>query len=192
MHRGAEVEGLVAATGGVPFAEAPVYRLHYLAIRSNRLAEDGWPGFFQHLAYFFAAWNLAGAGTASVIGEQEQIAGEEGRMRATQVEQHAVIAGNRDDPHAGHTRSGLQGLQEKFLLAWHQREYRREIRCSVKIREAGACGRDSMSAARGSSESTGAKGRMRSPQFLSGLAALGETSLTLSPGTKQGSTEGHG
>ncbi len=69
-----------------------------------------------------AAWNLAGARMPGIVGEHNDIAGEEGRVGAAQVQQHAVVARNRNHPHAGYTRRGSE-----FPIARHHGEYRRVI-----------------------------------------------------------------
>ena len=48
---------------------------------------------------FFAAGNLAYAGVASIVGQQNEIAREEWRMRSAQIQQHAVVAGDGDHAH---------------------------------------------------------------------------------------------
>jgi len=48
----------------------------------------------------FAAGHLADAGAAGRIGQQHQVAREEGAVRAAEVERHAVVAG-RESPACG-------------------------------------------------------------------------------------------
>jgi hypothetical protein len=52
----------------------------------------------------FPARNFAHAGMAGIVFDNDNIAGEEWRMRAAQVHQHAVMARNRNDLHGGDDR----------------------------------------------------------------------------------------
>ena len=85
-----------------------------LAVSSDRAADDCRAGFFENLAYLLAAGNLARAGVAGIVGKHNDVAGEEGRVGPAQVQQHAVVAGNRNHPHAGHTRGGMADLWKRI------------------------------------------------------------------------------
>ena len=48
-----------------------------------------------------AAGYLADAGMAGIVTNNDDIAGEERRVRAREIEQHVVVAGHRDNTHLG-------------------------------------------------------------------------------------------
>ena len=75
----------------------------------------GWPmtsgaRIFQRLADAFAAGNFADAGVAGIVLQHHDVAREERPVRAAQVEQHAVMAGDRHDPHRGDDRRAGSGM----------------------------------------------------------------------------------
>jgi len=63
---------------------------------ADRPAEDQRPSFFEGAADQLAAGNLADPRMSGVVLQDDDIAGEEREMRAAEVEQHAVAAGNRE------------------------------------------------------------------------------------------------
>ena len=64
---------------------------------ANALAHDQFGRVLQRRADFFAARHFANAGATCVVGEDEQIAGEEGAVCAGEVHQHAVMPRYGDD-----------------------------------------------------------------------------------------------
>src|SRR5205085_9937002 len=53
----------------------------------------------QRLADLLAAGDFTEAGVAFVVRHQHDVAGKKGRMRARQVQEHVVPAGDRDHTH---------------------------------------------------------------------------------------------
>src|SRR4029077_2702529 len=54
---------------------------------------------FERVADLLSAGHLAHAGLPRAIGQDDEVAGEERRVRAGEVQQHAVAARDRDDAH---------------------------------------------------------------------------------------------
>ena len=105
LHRGhrmdgdAEVEGLLAAAAGVAVGEGLAHRGQDVVAGADGLADDQVAGIFQRLADLLTARHLADTGVAGIVGEDDEVAGEERRVRAAQIEEHAVAAGDRDHFH---------------------------------------------------------------------------------------------
>ena len=119
VYRGPQIEGLLAAPGGVAMGEAMTDAGKDLLIGADGLTDDFPTGLFQDLANSFSSGNLAGAGVACIVRYEYDIAGEKGCVGSAEVEQHAVAAGDRDNPHSGDARTGV------LLLDFHLRQYRR-------------------------------------------------------------------
>ena len=96
MDGGAQVEGLQAAATAVAVGEGGLHLPQQLQVRADRLPDEQRRGVLQGLADLLAARHLADAGAPGAVGEDEQVAREEGAVCATQVEQHAVAAGDRN------------------------------------------------------------------------------------------------
>ena len=75
---GAEVEGLQAASGFVAVGELMTDGVEDGVVVRDGLVEDERDGFFEDAADLFAARDLACAGVAGVVGEDDQVASEEG------------------------------------------------------------------------------------------------------------------
>ena len=101
MDGGAQVEGLVATAAHVTVCEACAHRIQDRLQVADGLALDQHTRIFQRLADLLAAGHLAEAGVAGVVGDEDDVAGEERRVGTGQVQQHAVPAGDRDHTHAG-------------------------------------------------------------------------------------------
>jgi len=83
-------------------------------VRAQRLADDQRRRVLQCLPDLLAAGHLAEAGAAGAVGQDQQVAREERRVRATQVEQHAVASGDGDDAQLGDRRRGGQAHGSGF------------------------------------------------------------------------------
>ena len=105
VDRRAQIERLLAAAAAVAVGEGLLHRLQHPLVR-----DDQRRGILQRAADLLAAGHLADAGAAGVVGEQQQVAREEGAVRAAQVEQHAVAAGDRDHAQLGDPRRRGSGL----------------------------------------------------------------------------------
>src|ERR1700722_14826323 len=120
MHGDAHIERLRSAAAGVAIRKALANGCENLVVPGDFLSQDRGTGLFKHLTDPFAAGNFAGAGMPSIIREDHQVSGEEGRVRSTQVQQHTVAARNRNHSHAGYAWGGPNVL--------HERKYLRSIR----------------------------------------------------------------
>ncbi len=100
----AQVEGLVATAGAVAVGKAGAHAVQDMVPVARRLADDEFAGVFQRLADFFAARHLADADVAQAVRQHEDVAGKEGGVGTAEVEQHAVMAGDRDDTQVGDAR----------------------------------------------------------------------------------------
>ena len=99
VNGGTQVEGLQAAAPGVAVGKLIAHRAQHILVLAQRFAYHQRRGIFQGLADFFAAGDFADAGMPGVIFDNHNIAGEVRGVRAAQVHQHAVMAGNRDHLH---------------------------------------------------------------------------------------------
>ena len=115
VDRDAEIEGLLAAATGIAIGEFAAHRRQDVVAGADGLADDEFAGVLQRLADLFAARHLADTGMAGIVGQDHQIAGEERRMRAAQIEQHAVAAGDRDHLHGGDHRCARKSSADRFL-----------------------------------------------------------------------------
>ena len=98
---GAQVEGLEAASFGVAVGEAGFDLVEDLLAGCDVLAFDKRAALFEHLANLLAAGDFADASVAGVVGEDDEVAGEEGGMGSAEIEQHRVVACDRNDAHGG-------------------------------------------------------------------------------------------
>ena len=96
----------VAAAAAVAIGKGLVHRLKNALVRADGLAHHQRRRVFQRLADLLAARHLAQAGVARVVGDEDDVAGEEGRVRARKVQQHVVAARHGDDAHALDDGSG--------------------------------------------------------------------------------------
>ena len=94
MDGGAQIESLGAATDGVAVGEAALDRREQLARVADRSPGEKRLRFDDHLLDRGAAGHLADADVARRIADDDEVAREEGRVRAAQVEQHAVVSGD--------------------------------------------------------------------------------------------------
>ena len=106
VNGGAQVEGLQPAPAGVAVGEAGLQLLQHLLVRPDRLAHHQGARVLQRLADLLAPRHLAHTGAPGAVGEDEQVAREERRVRAAQVEQHAVAARDGDDAQFGDAGGG--------------------------------------------------------------------------------------
>ena len=90
----------LAVVPGAGFGQ-PVDRLQHLAVAGHRLAHHQRFDRIEAGAGIVAAVDLADAGVAGAVLQNDQVAGKAGRVRAAERHKHAVIPGNRDDLHAG-------------------------------------------------------------------------------------------
>ena len=99
VDRGAQVEGLLAAAAGVAVGEAGAHLVEDGLQVADGAALDQRTRILQRLADLLAAGHLAQAGVARVVGDDDDVASEKGRMRAREVQQHAVPPRDGDDTH---------------------------------------------------------------------------------------------
>src|SRR3990167_773813 len=96
MDGDAQVEGLQAAPARVAVGEGLAHLVEQAVEAADGLAHQQGAGIFQGLADGFATGNLADADAPGIVLENENIAGKEWAVGTTQIEQHAVVAGNRN------------------------------------------------------------------------------------------------
>ena len=99
MDGGAQVESLLPAAAGVTVGELRAHGIQDRLQVAYGLAFDQCARVFQRLPDLLAARHLAQSGVAGAVGGDDDVAREEGRVRAGKIEQHAVPAGNRDHSH---------------------------------------------------------------------------------------------
>ena len=92
---------MVAAAAGVTVGELLPDRVQDVIPRADVLALHERSGVFEGLTDSLSARHLAHPGAARAVVQQDDVAGEIRTMRAAQIEQHAVMAGNGDDLDTG-------------------------------------------------------------------------------------------
>ena len=68
---------------------------------------DQRPRFVERLADAIATRHLAHTRATGIVAQDDNVAGKQRAVRATQVEQHAVFPGNRDNQHLRDDRCAL-------------------------------------------------------------------------------------
>ncbi len=97
----AQVEGLQAATTGVTIREGRADGGEQLFVGGDLPADQHGRGILDGLADLLAAGDFTEAGAAGVVRDEDDVTREERTVRAAEVEQHAVMAGD------GHDTDGL-------------------------------------------------------------------------------------
>jgi hypothetical protein len=131
VDRRAQVERLLAAAAAVAIGKARVHLLQQPLPGADRLADDDLARVFERLPDLLAARHLADAGAAGAVGGDQQVAREERAVRAAQVEQHAVAAGDRDDAQS-RQRGGRRSRSWACAGFW-ERSSARSIRADPLI-----------------------------------------------------------
>jgi hypothetical protein len=108
MDGDAFVIGLHAATLGVARREGRAYVAQQRTVGPDLLAFDKGKCLRQRPRNGVATRYFAEPDMAKAVCEDDDIAGEERRVGATEVEQHAVVAGNRHYAHSGDNRRGRE------------------------------------------------------------------------------------
>ena len=93
----AQIERLCAATVGIPVGVAVLHLRHETQPVAHPLADDEGRCIFDHARNRLPAGHFADAGTTCGVGGENEVAGEVRAVCAAQVEQHAVVARDRDD-----------------------------------------------------------------------------------------------
>ena len=101
MNCHALIESLQSASAGIAFGEIFARGVEDCVVRPDRTANDQFAGVLQGLPDPLAARYLADAGMAGAVAQDHDVTGEERRVRAGKVQQHAVVAGHRDNAHLG-------------------------------------------------------------------------------------------
>lgn len=109
MDGGAQVEGLHSPPAGIAIGELPLHAHEKLPVRTDRLPHDERARVFERLADLLATGHFADARVPRRIGQQQQVAREERAVRAAEVQQHAVVARDRNDGQGRDDRSGRAG-----------------------------------------------------------------------------------
>ncbi len=106
MDRDAQIEGLQAATPGIPVSELLAGLLQDGQMVADGPTDEQAPRVIDGLADLLAARDFADADMAGTVGEDRDVAREERPVRTAQVQQHAVAPGDGDDSKLGDCRDG--------------------------------------------------------------------------------------
>ena len=93
------IEGLRAATCAVPVGEALANLRDDVPAGADGFADDQGPRVLEGLPDPLAPGDLSQAGVSGVVPQDDDVAREDRRVRSAQIEEHAVIPGDRDDEH---------------------------------------------------------------------------------------------
>src|SRR5581483_5425695 len=96
MNRDPQIEGLRSAARAVPIAKLRAYSGQQGIVSANGAVEKEGSGLLQRLADLLTARDLADTNMSRAVLDQNDVAREERSMCAAQVQQHAVLPGNRD------------------------------------------------------------------------------------------------
>ena len=116
MDGGAQIEGLDTTAVAVEIGETRVHLVKDCVAGRERLADNEGLRVFHNAANLFSAGDLAHAGAACVVGEENQIACEKGAMRSAEVKQHGVVSGDRNNTHSGDSRCLFARYLSKKLI----------------------------------------------------------------------------
>ena len=120
MDGHAQIECLFATTTGVARGKSRLDGVENSVAGADRLADDKLARVLERLANCLAAGDFANADMTGVVGQQHDVAGEERRMRAAEIEQHAVASGNGYDLHIRHDgrarKTGANGVLNHVIL----------------------------------------------------------------------------
>ena len=128
VNGGAQVEGLQATPSGIAIGKRVTHGVEDIFILAQRFAHHQRNSIFQRLADLLPARNFAHARMARIIFDNDNIAGEEWRMRAAQVHQHTVMASNRNDLHGGDYR-GRKSAHRVILLSVTSKNRALTVKC---------------------------------------------------------------
>ena len=109
MDGDTQVEGLQAATAGITISEGAAHLIEQRIVVADRLADEDRAGVFEGLANALAAGDFADTDVAGAVLENEDVAGEIRAVGTAQIEQHAVLTGDRYDLQLGDQRSADSG-----------------------------------------------------------------------------------
>ena len=101
----AQVERLRPPSTGVAVGERAPHVVEHGVVVADAAAGHDRAGILQGALDGFAARHLADAGVAVGVGEDHQVPGEERAVRTTEVQQHAVVAGDRNHRHLADNRN---------------------------------------------------------------------------------------
>ncbi|MPN36962.1 hypothetical protein SDC9_184474 [bioreactor metagenome] len=109
MHADAQIKGLQAAAAGVAAFQGFLQLLQQLQVLADGAADQHLLAVLQRLANAFAARYLAHTRVARAVVHQHDVAGEVGRVGATEIHEHAVAAGDGNDFDGGDGRGSGHG-----------------------------------------------------------------------------------
>ena len=112
----AQVEGLHAAATEIAIGEALVHLVENIVVHPDRATDDQRPRILERLTDARATGNFAHAGVAGIVLEDHDVAGEERPVRTAKIQEHAVMAGHRDDRHLCHHRRSLEDVLRHELF----------------------------------------------------------------------------
>ncbi len=101
----AQVERLQTSSRSVAIRKAASHTVQNAVIAADRLTDDQLARVLQRLPNLVATRYLANAGISRTVFQDDDVPSKEGTVRATEVHQHAVVAGNRNHLQFGDHRS---------------------------------------------------------------------------------------
>ncbi len=107
MHGDTQVEGLQAAACRVAVGERLPGAVEHAVVVADGVPEHQGSRIFKGLTNGFAARHFAHADMAGAVPENQDVAGKPGTVGTAQVEQHAVLPGDRNHLQVGNHRGAL-------------------------------------------------------------------------------------
>jgi len=104
MYGDTQVERLQATAAGITLGEGLAHLIEDFLIVADRVAEHQAASVLQRLADALATGHFTDAGVPGVVLENNDVAGKKRPVGATQVEQHAIVAGHWNHLHGGDDR----------------------------------------------------------------------------------------
>ena len=115
MNRDAQVERLLPSARSIAIGETRSCLLQQPQVITDRLPDDDRLRFLDGLPDLFTAGDFADAGAPRIVGDDGEVAREERRMRARQVEQHAVATGDGNHAQVGDAGCSERGHQRLLI-----------------------------------------------------------------------------
>ena len=143
VDRRAQIEGLQAATAGIPVGKGRAHGVEDVVVVTERPADHHRPGILDGLANLLAARDFTKTRVAGAVLDDHDVACEEGSMRTGQVKFHTVLPGDGNHLQLGDNRRAADfflncrqdGLRLRSLLFLNRVVFQRirvtPDRCSV-------------------------------------------------------------
>jgi hypothetical protein len=99
MDRDPQVEGLEPASAGVAIGKTRTHVVQNALITADRASDDELARILERLTDLLTPGHFADAGVTRAVSWDQDVAREVRTVRAAQVHEHAVVAGNRNHAH---------------------------------------------------------------------------------------------